>query len=60
MTPSSNRLTTTLILLIILGIVLHGLLTALAGLLPWLVLGLAAGVGGYLTARVILSRSKHF
>ena len=60
MTPASNRLTTTLILLIVLGIVLHGLVVALAGLLPWLFVGVAAGVGGYLTARVLLSRSKHF
>lgn len=55
-----GRPITILILLIVLMVVLHCLLADLALLLPWLVIGLAAGVGIFLTARVLLSRSKHF
>lgn len=60
MNPSANRLVTTLVLLIILGIVLQGLLVTLAHILPWLALGLLAAGLIFVTLRVLVTRSKHF
>lgn len=60
MPPSNNKFATTMVLVIIAGVVLQGLLAELMAMLVWIVIGLVATAAIAIVVRVFFSRSKHF